>query len=558
MEPQIKPARGAAAADEAIEIELPFAVLRVYGGGYFFKRKLRKAVRMEGVFAEPEKPELVVRVDRRLIAFSDSSNLGHGPFYAALKRLYGGLEIEVPATGGDEELIGSVVRALKLFRRYLSSNRVLFEPVSVDPVQSSSHSTLIQRCVNMNPEQMSRFGLKENDYVVVIHPVSLHAAEGIVKQNRNVKPGQMFVTRGLKQALGIKGKDHSHEVIVSIPKAAQGFTIIPQMVSKIEQNKIVVSQNIFRQLDPNAAMFELYNRITRSSLDIPREQIEAETEEETEIPDKAKNRIRLHYLHRALLDVDAPAVLEPQVYKTFMQHSSLSDEEKDLLRECYENDKVAPLTFDLRRRLKSIFDKAADQPIMLKPVPAPEEKRRPSDVSALPGKLKRLALRWLIGYHTMSLKAIRPCSVDESSNVVRLTSTMLRMIGIENTDNVIVSYRNQEIKARVLEVEADYFDNMKETNAIVNNSDFEMCIGIPSHMRNKLGMNGIHCVCRVRRDTGYIFMKHVHSQIVPTIGIVFAVGQFSISYAWKIAVVIAALCLSLYVGFANERNKINT
>lgn len=402
--------------------------------------------------------------------------------------------------------------------------------------------------IEISDKTMEKFSLKENDYVNLINPMNGHLKKCVVKTRIDMDENTIALTKSIKTGLGILDYENENILIQKSRKIIQTKMIVLQSVDDISANIIRVSNDIYEKLHGKDRMFEVKNDHTGASFDIDRENI---------LPSNTgANTISLSFLQRQLIDLELPILLEPNILQNLCEHIESENDRSHLMR-IYGNDKIiGDMSFQEKERIRGILKQAGYYSVSLYPI---EEVRAREETmrERFKGYWER-CLRFLIDYNTARLKCIRPYASDEISNVVRLTTTMIKMLGIDNTDNVILEYRGKEIKARVLEIPTDAFENMKATNTLSSMAELEYSIGIPAHIRNKLGMKFINNVCTVRRDTNYIFKKYAHLQIVPTIGIFFTVYQIVKDPLWRGIITISALLISLYVNFMTERNKISS
>lgn len=71
-------------------------------------------------------------------------------------------------------------------------------------------------------------------------------------------------------------------------------------------------------------------------------------------------------------------------------------------------------------------------------------------------------------------------------------------------------------------------------------------IGIPAHIRKKLGLYHINTAVKVDRDTSFIFKKSINEQIVPILLTLFSVNLFEDPSIWK-KVLLSALLIPVVV-----------
>lgn len=155
------------------------------------------------------------------------------------------------------------------------------------------------------------------------------------------------------------------------------------------------------------------------------------------------------------------------------------------------------------------------------------------------------ALYVIIGYKRIKLSAIRPLPVDESSRVVRLTSNIMKILGIDENDKVIVSYGNREINMRALSF--GQFDAVKNVNLIGSEQDLEYMVGLPAVVRRELSIFDIHSVVSIRRDMNFVFWKKSHMQIIPLLGVLITITQMVDNSGTRAILLILFSCITIYI-----------
>lgn len=155
-----------------------------------------------------------------------------------------------------------------------------------------------------------------------------------------------------------------------------------------------------------------------------------------------------------------------------------------------------------------------------------------------------------VGKSTLSLACRRPYENDENSDIVRISRSNMRLLGIDEMDKVILKYKNNEVICRALEIDdVDHFTrNNKPLNA-------DLSVGVPAHIRKKLGVPDLLSCVKIDRYTPFIFKKSVNEQILPVILTLFS----SEVLAWQnialsICLPLLAIPIVVYINLSSKRN----
>ena len=144
----------------------------------------------------------------------------------------------------------------------------------------------------------------------------------------------------------------------------------------------------------------------------------------------------------------------------------------------------------------------------------------------------------------------RPYDPDEGSDIVRMTASNMSLLGIDPMDRVFLRYRKKSVSCRVLEL--DDKDAFLTTNIPVSP---ELVIGVPAHLRKKLGVTDLSSSIKVDRDTGFIFRRSFNEQIVPILLTLFTTQLFADkSIIISALLSIVAIPVVLYFNLSSKRN----
>lgn len=291
---------------------------------------------------------------------------------------------------------------------------------------------------------------------------------------------------------------------------------------------------------------QLVNNLSGCSMDIPMEKIEFE--------EMSEDSIRLNRYHRQMLCNDYPKLISAYQYETLC--GRIGDEkERMIIEKLYGNNgqvnKERLMTEGITStELSTILKKSHMNSLSIYPVI--EEKLKLSTFK----RIKELLLKLYIHDTRQILKVIRPYETDEFNRVVRMTKSSFDLLGIDDTDVVILAYRNKRAKVRALILED--VDIIKELNAIDSTTELDMAIAIPVSVRDELGIPNIEYACEVYRDKDYLMRKNVSLQFLTLVGTLITVEQMNFSPLWKGICLVIAVPLTMYFMLSEIRNKVTT
>lgn len=173
--------------------------------------------------------------------------------------------------------------------------------------------------------------------------------------------------------------------------------------------------------------------------------------------------------------------------------------------------------------------------------------------------LSRKILSIYVGKVNYSLIVKRPLSTDETFNIVRLSRSNMKLLGVADTDILNISYKGKSVKVRALEF--DDINGIKEANADITNDDtmfdINLIIAMPAFVRDKLEIPTVasNVAVKVERDMKYIWDKNISKQILPIILILFSTEMLSNlkGILQKAIFSLLALPIVLYFNLSSER-----
>ena len=154
-----------------------------------------------------------------------------------------------------------------------------------------------------------------------------------------------------------------------------------------------------------------------------------------------------------------------------------------------------------------------------------------------------------VGKSTISLRCTRPYENDEGSDIVRLSSANMKLLGVEEMDQVVLRYKNKSKKCRVLSL--DDKDEFLKTN---KPTSIDLSIGVPAHIRSELGVYDLNSSVKVDRDTSVILGRSLNEQIVPILLTIFSSKTLAGGDVWvSILLSLLAIPIITYLNLSSKR-----
>jgi hypothetical protein len=395
--------------------------------------------------------------------------------------------------------------------------------------------------IELNPAFINQNKLQENDYVVIYNPLNFLFTVACVKSNPNLGVNEIITSKSISEKLEIA---INRKIVLHPLEKIIINRIIVQNASQLVDGDISISKDINDALlSIGADHFEIVNRVTSASFDIERLKIKVK-------PSLEPGTIQLSYLQREFLDLEHPPdTLSKYYYDQICEGLINQAEPIDLIQKQYEKQKVREdLKYEDKEKLKKLiklagFNNVAIYPLYLKP----KKKTRFS--------IATLFLNLAIRRASLKLNVIRPYSTDESSNIVRMSKSAMNLLGIAENDLVILNYRRKSNEVPVLEFDSP--ELVKETNIVTNESSINISIGIPAHLRFKLGIKQIGKICEVERDLSFLFKKNLSLQFLPILAAAFAVFSLDeLSFLNRSIITAIIVPISSFITLSVVREKI--
>ena len=125
----------------------------------------------------------------------------------------------------------------------------------------------------------------------------------------------------------------------------------------------------------------------------------------------------------------------------------------------------------------------------------------------------------------------------------------MRFLGIGPMDKVVIQYKEKTVSCHVLPFCDEKFAYTNTPSVI------ELSIGIPAHVRRKLGVTDIQSSVKVNRDTAFIFKSSFNEQLVPLILTLLSLRFFEdIAWYFSVLLVLVLVPIVMYITLSSKRN----
>ncbi|WP_100333342.1 hypothetical protein [Bacillus alkalisoli] len=427
---------------------------------------------------------------------------------------------------------------------------------TIEPVIDKKVGSIVPwNRVELSKDTMEELKLMEHDYLVLFNPSNGFFQKCVVYERKraDLERGQIVLAKSVKKQF----LNEEYTGKLSIQQAARfEFTSIQtQRASLVQENCVIVSENTFKQLQRLQSPFlELVNPYTGTSFDFNIHNVQVDE-------DITDNEIKLNYIQRQFLEYEQLPELLPTYKslihkkKTNSQECILADVEQELLENSYKNGKsLDKLEFTQSLKMKGLLNKVGYRTTYIYPVNHYYKVEEKKDWKE---KVRDTILNVFIRDKAIDLKVIRPYTSDETSSIIRLTKSTMTLLGIEEADSVLLQYRNKTARVQVLEMSD--LELVKETNVMNTSSTMNICVAVPSSIREQLGITNIGKVCTVRRDMMFLLQKNWNIQFVPIMAVLFTVLTLDIFTTWmQILLITVFIPFSMYVTLSRVRYSIST
>lgn len=354
----------------------------------------------------------------------------------------------------------------------------------------------------------------------------------------SIEDGKIKLTNYIQEKMDVCLEDE----IILLKNCTYHFSQIKvQRIENIPEDNIVMSS---RDIHGNVLdldqflFFQCYNYYTGDSFIIKRSHIQ--------VSDSLKNgTILLNKKQRTFLNLEVPKYISDSFWNELQKRIPKDAlEDKERLDHAYsESDHYLKddLTYEEKGQLLQVIKKYCPSHVCFFPVIDSYKQKTKKGLKILSD--------FYVGKSTISLLCRRPYESDEGSNVVRMTKSNMNLLGVTEMDQVILKYKQCSIKCRVLEMSDE--KEFLEANTPVS---MNFSIGVPVHIRKKLGICSIRTAVKVDRDTGFIFKKSIHEQIVPILLTFFSIHVFRDPDIWlNILLTLLIIPIVVYLNLSSKR-----
>ena len=263
---------------------------------------------------------------------------------------------------------------------------------------------------------------------------------------------------------------------------------------------------------------------------------------------------RLSRYQRALLRLGTPSHLTP----AFLKHIELQQDKDPQINEkiktYYDNGSLRDdLSYDDLQDAANALKKTGYEHLQITPVidTRKTEKKKPG----LFNRIKQKISDFYLGRQSKTLRSGRPYEIDESERIVRLAPEVMTLLGIEETDQIILKFKNRESAVRAMPI--DDMEQIEATNIIGNGQSISYIVGIPAGIRSELGMHYIDTSVSVQRDTSFLFAKHLNIQLLSIFGLAITIIELGAPLLITIILIILFAPFVLYAILAPERKRVS-
>lgn len=361
-----------------------------------------------------------------------------------------------------------------------------------------------------------------------------------------------------------KMNEEETEVRLLKIESMKHYKVRKYSIAKVEHlEEVVVKLPVCHEKwyeNPMYKGIELVNNFNGSSVYFPKESVIIESEDNGDFNCfDWINDISLSYEFRNILDIELPVYITE--YYLYNVKEKSSAEKKHLIDKLYKSEE-SNVSYENYYEAKSNFKKIVNgindeiSMVSVYPIYNFEIKDENRNIKIYFDKFLKIIIRNKIKIK----KVIRPYSIDESDNVVRLSINSIKQIGIEEGDRIIIRnlIRDLSVSAKVLEM-AD-FDEICQENRIKSKQDLNLYIGIPAHLRNELKLDYINSCVTIERDMYFLFRKHMNNQVESMVGTMISlliIKEFIKNIFSEILLLFIIFLILLYLSFSSIREAID-
>jgi hypothetical protein len=166
---------------------------------------------------------------------------------------------------------------------------------------------------------------------------------------------------------------------------------------------------------------------------------------------------------------------------------------------------------------------------------------------------KQKLLGMIIGKRSMYLKTGHVYPQDEDENVIRISKSLMVILGIREADKVNLTYNGATVILRALSYSKDKEDAYVRSDM---NRDANSIVGVPAHIRADLNIVCSNAVVMIERNTMHILKKKAYQYLLTILGSVIAVYQLNIGATLQVVMSIVLISVALWIISSSERSKV--
>ena len=376
--------------------------------------------------------------------------------------------------------------------------------------------------------------------LLLVNPKNGKYAHVSLVLSKKAEEGTFAATSHLKDILQLEDAD---ECFLCSYKNFSFKNIRVQKIDHIRENNLMLSELDYNNLLCNFqsspfTLFEVYNTFSHDSIVVKRSHI---------FIDKtlAPGTIRLNRKQRLCLGLELPCYLSEEQWALLEKELGTDSPGFATISTVFSLNNHAldsATTYEEKMQAKKILAKYFSDELHIIPIPQSLHSSRKS--------LLKILCDFYVGKSTISLIGRRPYDIDEGLDIVRMTKSNMNLLGIDEMDKVVLQYKNKKISCRVLEL--DDANAFAQTNLPISP---DLVVGIPAHIRKKLGLHDLSSSLKIDRDTSFIFKKSINEQIVPVLLTLFSTNVFTdSSIIWSALLSLVAIPIVLYFNLSSKRN----
>lgn len=171
---------------------------------------------------------------------------------------------------------------------------------------------------------------------------------------------------------------------------------------------------------------------------------------------------------------------------------------------------------------------------------------------------------FFIGKRELTLRVGHSYPFDEHQNLCRIHPNVRKLLGMEETDQIVISYNSKQITIPILDIDTEHIAQsvkLHADNEQLKFIDSHLFIGITALSRNELEIPSIGTSVTVKRSMYSLFLKHLNKLVLPVIALLFTIVQLYKDLNWSIALTViislVLLPIIIYTTLSEERAKIN-